>query len=145
MKTIFRDSDRNALLGRIDAVVPSATPRWGSMNASQMLSHLAQSARMATGELPSKPRRLAMRFTPLRQFFVYLLPVPKGIATARELLPVDGAELEASRAELLRLLDRIAQKQDAWPEHPAFGRMSRREWGVLLYKHFDHHLRQFGV
>jgi hypothetical protein len=32
-----------------------------------------------------------------------------------------------------------------WPEHPAFGRMSRRVWGVLGYRHLDHHFRQFGV
>ena len=29
--------------------------------------------------------------------------------------------------------------------HPLFGSMSRREWGVVTYKHVDHHLKQFGV
>ena len=37
-------------------------------------------------------------------------------------------------------------KSDAeWQEHPAFGRLARRAWGVLAYRHLDHHLRQFGV
>jgi hypothetical protein len=30
-------------------------------------------------------------------------------------------------------------------EHPIFGTMSPQDWGVLLYKHTDHHLRQFGL
>jgi hypothetical protein len=147
MKTIFNDPDRRALLTRIDAVPPGAAPLWGKMNASQMLSHLVQSAGMAAGEVPVRPLRMLLRFPPLRQFIVYLLPIPKGIATAAELMPVDGAELEACRSELHRLLDRIALQRNArsWPEHPAFGRLTGREWGVLIYRHFDHHLRQFGV
>jgi len=32
---------------------------------------------------------------------------------------------------------------EEWPEHPAFGALSRRAWGVLIYRHMDHHLRQF--
>ena len=32
-----------------------------------------------------------------------------------------------------------------WPDHPAFGALSRRAWGVLIYRHMDHHLRQFGA
>ena len=27
----------------------------------------------------------------------------------------------------------------------AVGRLSGEQWGRLIYKHFDHHLRQFGV
>jgi hypothetical protein len=29
--------------------------------------------------------------------------------------------------------------------HSFFGRMSGAEWGVMQYKHLDHHLRQFGA
>jgi hypothetical protein len=34
---------------------------------------------------------------------------------------------------------------NAAPEHPAFGRLSGRAWGALVYRHMDHHLRQFGL
>jgi hypothetical protein len=29
--------------------------------------------------------------------------------------------------------------------HPFFGQMTPNEWGILFYKHLDHHLKQFGV
>ncbi|MEK7381556.1 MAG: DUF1569 domain-containing protein [Gemmatimonadota bacterium] len=29
--------------------------------------------------------------------------------------------------------------------HPAFGSMTKSSWGILAYKHIDHHLRQFGA
>jgi hypothetical protein len=31
------------------------------------------------------------------------------------------------------------------PTHPAFGRMTADDWGALIHKHTDHHLRQFGA
>jgi hypothetical protein len=46
-----------------------------------------------------------------------------------------------------RLLDGFAQRDrdGRWPDHPVFGRMRGSSWGVLVYRHMDHHLRQFGV
>jgi hypothetical protein len=32
-----------------------------------------------------------------------------------------------------------------WARHPAFGDVSGKLYGVFIHKHFDHHLRQFGV
>jgi len=29
--------------------------------------------------------------------------------------------------------------------HSFFGRLKPEEWATLMYKHLDHHLRQFGV
>lgn len=29
--------------------------------------------------------------------------------------------------------------------HTFFGRLTPEEWATLMYKHLDHHLRQFGV
>ena len=29
--------------------------------------------------------------------------------------------------------------------HPFFGALTPDDWGVLTYKHLDHHLRQFGL
>jgi hypothetical protein len=51
-------------------------------------------------------------------------------------------EVEKLRVALSRFCERSG---DDWPAHPVFGRMTRRAWGALAYKHTDHHLRQFGV
>jgi hypothetical protein len=44
---------------------------------------------------------------------------------------------------MARLAARSAQS--VWPRHPAFGAMSRLDWGVLGYRHVVHHFTQFGV
>ena len=29
--------------------------------------------------------------------------------------------------------------------HPFFGKLTSEEWGIGMYKHLDHHFRQFGA
>jgi hypothetical protein len=79
---------------------------------------------------------------------VYWLPWPKGkIPTAPEMRATKPVAWESDLQALHGLVDRFAElrPQGEWAEHPAFGRLSGKEWGVLCYLHLDHHLRQFGV
>jgi hypothetical protein len=147
MKSMWNEGDRERMLARIDAVQPAAQPRWGRMSADEMLAHLVQSMKMSLGEIPTKSKKLPLRYFPLKQLVVYLLPFPKGAPTARELLAGDASSTERSKEELRRLFDAFAKRrgQRVWPEHPAFGTLTERAWGVLTYRHFDHHLRQFGA
>ncbi len=54
---------------------------------------------------------------------------------------------QADVSRLRALIDRFAGRGPAapWPPSRVFGRISGRSWGVMLHKHLDHHLRQFGV
>lgn len=146
MKTLFDERHRNGLLTRIGRVTAESRPQWGKMNAEMMLAHLVASMRMAAGELPTKPKKLAIRFFPLRELLVYWLPWPKGVPTAEELLPSDRGTVEDNKRELARLIAAVGgSRSTTWPVHPAFGNLGRRGWGVLTWRHLDHHLRQFGV
>ncbi len=145
MKTFFDDDVRQALLTRIEHVTPSSRALWGKMNAEQMLTHLVQSLRMAVGELQVKSKKLPMRHAPLRQLIVYWLPWPKSAPTAPELIPSNSETIESCKRELSRLADVFASRTGDWPEHPAFGDLGRAAWGVLVRRHVDHHLRQFGA
>ncbi len=149
MKTIFDEKARQELLARVDRLTPDCRPRWGKMNAEQMLAHLVEAMKLGTGDLKTKPKKMLVRYAPLRQLVVYLLPWPKGAPTAKELIRTDSdaGTLAMNREELARLIGVIASRADEkeWPEHPAFGKLSRRAWGVLGWRHTDHHLRQFGL
>lgn len=146
MKTLFDERHRHGLLARIDRVTADSRPQWGKMNAEMMLAHLVASMRMAAGELPTKSKKLFIRFFPLRELLVYWLPWPKGVPTAEELLPSDRGTVEDNKRELARLIRTVGESTSTtWPTHPAFGNLGRRGWGVLTWRHLDHHLRQFGV
>jgi hypothetical protein len=84
---------------------------------------------------------------PLKHLLLYVLPFPHGAPTAPELLVREPEPFEAVRQSLLELLERAGTEpmQGQGPVHPLFGQLTRREWGVVLHKHMNHHLTQFGA
>ena len=148
MGSILNDDQRTAICQRINSVTIASVPRWGRMDAKAMLTHLRDAALMALGELPvaDKGKRIFQIF-PVKHLILYVAPFPKGAPTAPELLVPDEAPVDDIRSEFVSLLERIGTgpSEGYGPVHPLFGRLSFREWGVVTYKHTDHHLRQFGV
>lgn len=145
---MLNSSDRKALSERVGALTPAMAPRWGRMDVSAMLAHLCEAARMSLGDLPVKSKnKRAFQVFPLKHLFLYVVPFPKGLPTAPELLAGPAGPIETQRARLLELWARYGadSKDGIGPTHPIFGPLSRQEWGVLGHKHSDHHLRQFGV
>ena len=148
MGSILDERDRTDICSRLQSLSVSSTGRWGSMDVASMLHHLRLSASMALGELPVvSVNKRAFQIFPLKHLLLYVLPFPKGAPTAAELKPSIAVEFEKERAALLELLERIGtgSGEGKWPAHPLFGPMTRREWGVVTYKHADHHLKQFGA
>jgi hypothetical protein len=155
MPSLWSDRDRESINARLDKLRPDMKPRWGRMNASQMLAHLGDSMRMALGEMSVTRRNfhfgIPLRYPPLKQMVVYGLlagiPFPKGAPAAPEIIARSAEDWEAEREALRALVQRAqATPEDyQWAEHFIFGPFSRDVWGKLGYKHFDHHLRQFGV
>jgi hypothetical protein len=147
MQSIWQDEARRELSDRIGALTADRPAEWGKFTAPKMVCHLADSIRMAMGDLTVASKRLPIRFTPLKQLIIYFAPFPKGTPTAPELLARAPGDWARDVADLQALLARAgsARTTDRWPEHPAFGQLSTRAWGVLIYRHMDHHLRQFSV
>lgn len=148
MRSILIERDREALGRRIASLTPAASAHWGRMTVDRMLAHLSQCARMALGQLLVKPRgKRAFQVFPLKHLILYVLPFPKGAPTAPELLAGPPATVEDEKRANLDLLARLGGEahEGAGPTHPLFGPLTRQEWGVLVYKHTDHHLRQFGA
>ncbi len=139
---------RRELLERLSRLAADTPRQWGRMDAVQMLTHVNDQFRMALGDLSTVPERLPIRYFPLNNLGAYVLPWPKSSPTAPELLArIDHSTWPVEVDTFARLLRRFATRPaDAtWPIHPAFGRLSRRSWALLGYRHTDHHFRQFGV
>ena len=152
MKTLARQHDKAEVLQRLRNVRAETVGRWGRMSAHQMVCHLSDSLRMATGQKPVSHATGLLPRTIVKWIVLYL-PVrwPAGILTRPEIdqgaggtRPVDFA---ADVAELEALLEVVTMQNRPfnWPVHPVFGRMSEAAWLRWAYLHFDHHLRQFGA
>lgn len=147
MKSVFHPAVHRELQDRVQRLSPRQRPQWGRMSAGEMVAHLTDSLKMASGELEVTARKVLIRYSPLKELVLYLLPIPKSFPTAPELIarrPRDWtAEIADLREQLNDLVERGAEALA--PSHPVFGPLSAKQWGVLVYRHMDHHLRQFGV
>jgi len=146
VKSLLDDRTREQVLKRLDALAPDSKPDWGRMNVSAMLCHLTESIRMATGELPVRGKNKgAFTSFPLKHLILYVLPFPKGVRTAPELLARAPEGFVRDRATLHELTTGFASACQGGARHPLFGVLSKKEWGVLQWRHMDRHLRQFKV
>lgn len=146
-KSVFRSGERQELLNRIGRLRADRQPSWGRMNCAQMLSHCRLPLCAAMGELSVQPKNIPLlRFGPVRHAFIHWLPMPKGAPTAPEFIAPSDGDWIAARNELVTVLQRFGEegeKGKRFRPHPAFGELSTPDWGILTWKHIDHHLRQF--
>ena len=120
------------------------------MSVAQTVAHCASGLEMALGEI--RPSRKLMG----RLLGPAIKPMVVGndeefrrnSPTADELIVSGERDMEAERVRLCSLIDRFVSGGPSVctsHPHPFFGRLTPGEWSVLMYKHLDHHLRQFGV
>ncbi len=146
MKSLLDPAARDEILSRLERLRPDSPRRWGRMTAEQMISHLADQLRMGLGEIPPGPPAGPLRFAPMRYLAIHVMPWPRGkVQAPAEAFTNAPTTWEADREALTHLIARFAEQdpEAAWPAHSSFGRMTSHDWGVLAYRHLDHHLRQF--
>ena len=146
-RSLFTSTDRASLLARVSGLAVTSRPQWGRMTAAQMLAHVNDGFALGFGELPTRRRRTWLGIPPINLVVACLIPFPRNAPTPRELVARAPDEWEV---EMRRLRDNIETfvprvPRARWPDHPYFGRLPRWAWGILGYRHIDHHLRQFGV
>jgi hypothetical protein len=150
MKNLFDPARATELTERIDRLHPDSPRQWGRMTAPQAMAHCAVALEWAVGDTVA-PRMLIGRV--IGGFVKNLAvrddePMKRNAPTAPDLRIADERELDAERTRLIKLIDRFCAGGPAactTNPHSFFGRMTPDEWAVLMYKHVDHHLRQFGA
>lgn len=148
MKSLQNERDRIEVIRRLERLTLDAQPRWGRLTAAKMICHLADALRMAHGDLATRPPRSSAftRFL-LKPLFIFVLPMPRNLPTARELLSTAPSTFERDRQACADLIRRFSSTPSSGkgPSHQFFGVLTWPEWGALQWRHLDHHLRQFGA
>ncbi len=139
------------IVERINLLMPESKGAWGKMSVGEMLCHCTDGIKMSTGELAVADKSNLFLRTIIKPLIVYVLPMPKGAPTADEINPtIKGTkpeEFENDRRALIEHIEKLCALPEAhsWAKHPAFGKLSHKQWGLLGHKHLDHHLKQFSV
>jgi hypothetical protein len=150
MNSIFNDRDKSELLERIEKVGPANNALWGKMNVCQMLAHCSEGLKMTTGAV--RPKRVPFPISIIGKLLKNKIlgegDFRRNSPTAAELTITGTGVFENEKERLLAAVNELhAMGEGGINEevHPFFGKMTKKEWGILNYKHLDHHLRQFGA
>ncbi|HET7892523.1 MAG TPA: DUF1569 domain-containing protein [Candidatus Sulfotelmatobacter sp.] len=149
MKNLFQREALEETLARIDLLQPAAQRQWGKMDVAQMLAHCSLALDMASGRI-NPPRILIGRL---------IGPLVKSVYTNEKPFsqnnPTDPKLVISDQRDFLREQEQLKQKLRQFYEggeaqctrhaHPFFGALTPQDWSRGMYKHMDHHLRQFGV
>lgn len=149
MNNLYNLTDFNEILKRLENLQPNAVKQWGRMDIAQMLAHLNTFLETSLDENPQK-RMLIGRI--IGRFFIKRYvgekPFSKNRPTGKNYVFIDQQNFER---EKMRAIQLVRQFYESGPEnctkqpHPFFGILTPNEWAVIQWKHFDHHLRQFGI
>lgn len=150
MKNLWQPETVQELKDRMAALRPDSPRLWGKMTPAQAMAHCTIGMELALGDR-RPPRMLIGRLIGgliKKKAFQESEPMRRNSPTIPGFVVADERDLVAERERLNRAIDRFA---DAGPggctshPHSFFGRLTPDEWSMWMYKHIDHHLRQFGV
>jgi len=149
MKSLFEPSTLQEITSRIDRLTPDDSPQWGKKNVSHMLAHCNNGIAMAMGIINPRRTLIGKLIGPLfRSVYSNDKPFPKEGPTSDELRVTSACDFEKEKIRLVELINQFSnngtEKVTKHP-HPFFGPLTSPEWGIGMYKHLDHHLRQFNV
>lgn len=148
MYSIFNPQDNQIIISRINTLTPESQAVWGKMSVDQMFKHCTEATNVAFGI-----NNLKVNF--LMQFLGKMLKnkvfnsteFGKNSPTAKEFIFTDKYDFEISKKELIDAFSKFSEGHQSIKvtNHPFWGKMTYDDWNTLMWKHLDHHLRQFGV
>ena len=150
MKNLYEAATTEEVKKRIAQLRPDSTRQWGKMNPGQAMAHCAVAMEWAVGD-SFPPRMFIGRiFGPLikSKLITNDEPMRRNAPTTKSLVMKDDHDLAKEQERLRALVERFATSgPGGCTRHPHtfFGQLTPKEWATLMYKHIDHHLRQFGT
>jgi hypothetical protein len=149
MKDLFDASAAADVLGRIESLGPDSKGLWGKMNVSQMLSHIQVPMEVALGDKQLKRTLMGIIFGGIAKKKLFSeKPFSQNLPTDPSFIRKGDHDFDTEKQKVTMLLNRFVSGGHAGLTqlpHPFFGKLTAEEWGTSMHKHFDHHLRQFGV
>ena len=150
MKNLYEAATAKEIRERIARLGPGNQRQWGKMSAAQAMAHCSTVMEWAVGDKTEPRMFLGRIFGPIVKSKALKdeAPMPRNAPTAKSLVVKAEHDLGKECARLSALVERFAS---AGPQactknpHTFFGKLTPEEWSQLMYKHLDHHLRQFAA
>ena len=150
MKTIFDKNSRKQLISRIEQINEDKNAKWGKMNAFQMLKHNTYWNEWILGtEVHNYKQAFIGKLfgkIALMRMIKDEKPFDKNIPTSDQFKVKEIiGDLESEKSKWISLIKAYENYYNPKFVHDFFGKMTKEQIGILVYKHTDHHLRQFDL
>jgi hypothetical protein len=148
MQNLFDPATALSIISRVEQLQSNSAANWGKMNVAQMLAHCQQPFKVYFGEAKLKRGLIGFLFGGIAKKKLFTdKPWKQNLPTAKEFIITDERNFNAEKEKLVNLINRFSTETQnrANSVHPFFGKMTPQDWATLMYKHTDHHLKQFGV
>jgi len=140
----------NQLVNDFRSLSQPANANWGKMNFNQMLEHLSEATKNASGDIVFDTFHTPEERLPAMQAFLMtdklFKPETKNSMMGEEPAPVNNENTNELFDELQSQLNRFDERfqdENLVVRNPIFGDLNEELWTRLLYKHCIHHLKQF--
>lgn len=146
MKTVFDKRTRDELIIRINSLNENSTAQWGKMDVSQMMRHCTQWDEMAMGKKKYKQSFIGKLFGKMAlKNMLKDEPIKQNLPTVPSFKIKELINFAEEKQKWIDLLNGYEHFSNDGFIHPFFGAMSKDHTGYIVYKHIDHHLRQFNI
>lgn len=148
-KTVNDGAEAEKLITRVNRLRIDSMPLWGKMNPVEMLRH-CNTTNQAILKWEGKIRKATFRQRLAKFIWMNLMSTfPKNVK-GKKIFDMKGLvhedRFEDERKTFIDLVNNFSgHQQPMISPHPFFGPLNTTEWGNVIWKHLDHHLRQFGV
>jgi uncharacterized damage-inducible protein DinB len=147
MKSVLDKTARCELINRINKLDENSQPQWGEMNIYQMLKHCRLCEELYLDKISKKRVFMGRLFgrSALKNILSEDKDFPKNAPTS-VLFKVkeSSGDISAEKHNWIALIEQYDNYSNEFV-HWFFGKMTREQVGQFVYKHDDHHLRQFNV
>ena len=148
MYDLFDAPTRQSILERLGRISAESPRQWGKMDAAQMCAHCAKALEVATGDHPRKRALIGILLSwMVRKKLLGDAPFSKDSPTDPTFVVTDPRDFGVEKQRLLAVIQRFVERgpeRAAEATHSFLGKLNGPEWGRVMGKHLDHHLRQFG-
>jgi hypothetical protein len=147
MKSFFEPEAYQELQDRLEKIRPESQPQWGKMNSGQMCNHCQEPLKIAVdkSDVVLKPNWL------IKLLFKKMLyspkPYRKNAPTPPQFRSAGDFDFQKEKVELHKWMQELWEDRDNENRvaHPVFGTFTKAQWGIMQWKHLNHHFEQFGV
>ena len=148
VQNLMLESAYNDIHKRIENLQATNVRQWGKMDIAQMVAHCNVSLEQAIGKVPPQDKSNFLSKTLIKWVVLNKKPFGKNLPTVPSALITDERSFEIEKKRLIQNIEIFyakLQKIGELESHPAFGKLSKEDWGLFMWKHLDHHLNQFSA